>query len=198
MGGVGPGQEPHERIPPQERPHRRAIHQQVLDGGRAVLRPVTLGQLATDTAYAGRGIGSGLLKHALVRCVAGARLIGRLELTLGMNFARFENGPNATSVVSFIPTLAVDIARSADRKAAFYGKFGLPLGVGVTSSTATSSNSFIIGFDFALGMRYAFHRMFALGFEGGAAGLFIEPQNPNPVGLTIFYAVLVGTFYYGR
>jgi GNAT superfamily N-acetyltransferase len=35
-----------------------------------------LGQLATDTAYAGRGIGTGLLKHALARCVAGARLIG--------------------------------------------------------------------------------------------------------------------------
>lgn len=35
-----------------------------------------LGQLATDTAYAGQGIGSGLLKHALTRCVAAANLIG--------------------------------------------------------------------------------------------------------------------------
>jgi len=35
-----------------------------------------LGQLATDAAWAGRGIGSGLLKHALERCVAGAKLIG--------------------------------------------------------------------------------------------------------------------------
>jgi GNAT superfamily N-acetyltransferase len=35
-----------------------------------------LGQLATDAAWAGRGIGGGLLKHALQRCVAGARLIG--------------------------------------------------------------------------------------------------------------------------
>ena len=35
-----------------------------------------LGQLAADTAYAGSGIGTGLLKHALARCVAGARLIG--------------------------------------------------------------------------------------------------------------------------
>jgi hypothetical protein len=70
--------------------------------------------------------------------------------------------------------------------------------VGVTSSTATSSNSFILGFDLGLGMRYAVHRMFAIGLEGGAAGLFIEPQDPSPVGVTIFYAVLVGTFYYGR
>jgi GNAT superfamily N-acetyltransferase len=35
-----------------------------------------LGQLATDQASAGRGIGTGLLRHALIRCVAGARLIG--------------------------------------------------------------------------------------------------------------------------
>lgn len=35
-----------------------------------------LGQLATDVAYAGQGIGTGLLKHALTRCVAAANLIG--------------------------------------------------------------------------------------------------------------------------
>src|SRR5437868_13259444 len=35
-----------------------------------------LGQLATDEAKAGQGIGTGLLKHALSRCVAAAGLIG--------------------------------------------------------------------------------------------------------------------------
>lgn len=35
-----------------------------------------LGQLATDQAFARRGIGAALLAHALRRCVAGARLIG--------------------------------------------------------------------------------------------------------------------------
>lgn len=35
-----------------------------------------LGQLATDLGWAGRGIGTGLLRHALIRCVQGARLIG--------------------------------------------------------------------------------------------------------------------------
>lgn len=35
-----------------------------------------LGQLATDSGSAGRGVGSGLLKHALTRCVAAARLVG--------------------------------------------------------------------------------------------------------------------------
>lgn len=35
-----------------------------------------LGQLATDLAWAGQGIGSGLLRHALVRCLVAARLVG--------------------------------------------------------------------------------------------------------------------------
>ena len=35
-----------------------------------------LGQLATDLNWLGKGIGTGLLKHALQRCVEGAALIG--------------------------------------------------------------------------------------------------------------------------
>lgn len=35
-----------------------------------------LGQLATDQGWAARGIGTGLLKHALMRCVAAAGLVG--------------------------------------------------------------------------------------------------------------------------
>ena len=41
-----------------------------------------LGQLATDEDYAGKGVGSGLLKHALERCVEGARLIGGRALVV--------------------------------------------------------------------------------------------------------------------
>jgi GNAT superfamily N-acetyltransferase len=35
-----------------------------------------LGQLATDVNWAGQGVGTGLLKHALQRCVAAAGLVG--------------------------------------------------------------------------------------------------------------------------
>ncbi len=35
-----------------------------------------LGQLATDERWAGRGIGTGLVKHALQRCVTAASLVG--------------------------------------------------------------------------------------------------------------------------
>lgn len=41
-----------------------------------------LGQLATDQAWAGKGIGTGLLKHALQRCVTAARLIGGRALVV--------------------------------------------------------------------------------------------------------------------
>lgn len=35
-----------------------------------------LGQLATDLGWTGRGVGTGLLKHALERCVHAATLVG--------------------------------------------------------------------------------------------------------------------------
>jgi len=35
-----------------------------------------LGQLATDLAWAGKGVGTGLLKHALERCITAAALVG--------------------------------------------------------------------------------------------------------------------------
>ena len=41
-----------------------------------------LGQLATDQQWAGRGVGSGLLRHALMRSVAGAELIGGRALVV--------------------------------------------------------------------------------------------------------------------
>lgn len=41
-----------------------------------------LGQLATDQAWIGRGIGTGLLKHALGRCVTAACLIGGRALVV--------------------------------------------------------------------------------------------------------------------
>ena len=41
-----------------------------------------LGQLATDLTWAGQGIAAGLLKHALIRCVAAAELVGGRALVV--------------------------------------------------------------------------------------------------------------------
>lgn len=43
---------------------------------------ILLGQLATDAAFTGRGIGTALLQHALMRSVAGAQLIGGRALVV--------------------------------------------------------------------------------------------------------------------
>jgi GNAT superfamily N-acetyltransferase len=43
---------------------------------------ILLGQLATDQAWIGRGIGIGLLNHALARSVSGAALIGGRALVV--------------------------------------------------------------------------------------------------------------------
>ena len=41
-----------------------------------------LGQLVTDESWTGKGIGTGLLRHAILRCVAAARLIGGRALVV--------------------------------------------------------------------------------------------------------------------
>jgi GNAT superfamily N-acetyltransferase len=41
-----------------------------------------LGQLATDQNWIGKGVGTGLLKHALQRCVAAADLVGGRALVV--------------------------------------------------------------------------------------------------------------------
>lgn len=41
-----------------------------------------LGQLATDTEWIGQGVGTGLLKHALERCIEAAKLIGGRALVV--------------------------------------------------------------------------------------------------------------------
>ncbi len=41
-----------------------------------------LGQLATDLRWAGQGVGTGLLKHALQRCVTAAGLVGGRALVV--------------------------------------------------------------------------------------------------------------------
>jgi GNAT superfamily N-acetyltransferase len=43
---------------------------------------ILLGQIATDAAFARRGIGTALLQHALIRSVAGAQLIGGRALVV--------------------------------------------------------------------------------------------------------------------
>lgn len=60
-----------------------------------------LGQLATDLAWAGRGVGSGLLAHALSRCAAAAELVGGRALLVR---AIDEEAATFWRRKSFVPT----------------------------------------------------------------------------------------------
>lgn len=82
-----------------------------------------LGQLATDLTCKGKGIGTGLLKHALERCVTAARLIGGRALILNAvdreaaDFWRRRGfQPSKDDPLVFFRSMA-DIAASLDRAA---------------------------------------------------------------------------------
>jgi hypothetical protein len=135
----------------------------------------------------------------------GFRVIDRIQIGLGFSYFRssLTTGTTLSSTVAynlfyFTPFVVIDFARTHDRRAAFYGKFGLPLGADIiTQSRAPDSNGFIVGYDFTLGARYAFHPAFALGLETGLLGTFINPERDDAnVAFTTFYSSLVGTFYF--
>jgi hypothetical protein len=135
----------------------------------------------------------------------GVRLIGRLQLTLGFTLFRaaqsVSGGPD-TSQTSFllVPGVACDIVKSSDEKVAFYGAGGIPMGAllfdrGGGAAGSTLKN-FAVGYNIAVGVRYAPHPMFAFGLEGGLFGIFSDLDNANRIGITSVYGSLVGTWYY--
>jgi hypothetical protein len=139
------------------------------------------------------GVTAGLL--------VGARIIDRLHLGLGFALVRTDStGAGSNNRVNFAPTVAVDIVKAHDNRVAFYGKFALPVGplIACPPGNGACDTGLTVGFDFGLGVRYAFHRMFALGMEAGAVGAFDNPQRDNHASTVTFYGALVGTFWYGK
>jgi hypothetical protein len=115
--------------------------------------------------------------------------------------------------ISFVPTFAVDVLRSADEKAALYASIGIPLGsisFGTTSSQGMNNpcNSyapFIGGYQIGIGARLALHPNFRLGFEAGPTGQFLSaggqtcpgataPTNTVSVSANSFYGSILGSF----
>jgi len=79
-----------------------------------------LGQVATDSNWAGQGIGSGLLRHALMRCVEAAALIGGRALVVNavddeaaLYWARRGFVPSKDDPMTLFRSIA-DIAASHD------------------------------------------------------------------------------------
>ncbi len=144
---------------------------------------------------------------AVPALLVGARLVDRLHLGIGLSFfvVYDQNSSSFLSadlvVISFAPTVGVDLLRSKSRRAAFYLKAALPLGPVLDCSGPKGQpcdRGFGVGFDLALGARYAFDRAFALGMEAGANGSFVNPQRAVNQGLLGAYGALVASFLFDR
>jgi hypothetical protein len=135
----------------------------------------------------------------------GARIADRLHLGVDFFVTNFTassgNGSSSNSLTAFAigPIVELDIVKAARNRVAFYGKVALLPGAAVDSrSGASNSNTFFLGLDLGLGVRYAPVRFFAVGTEAGALTLFIDPGSSGSASISAFYAGFVGTFLYGR
>ncbi len=160
-------------------------------------------------AFGGAVGADGTTLSAIPSVDIGVRLINRLQLTLGFQFARFAattvtnpGGPLTTSVstsataFTAIPELSVDIFRAADRKVAFYAKAGIPIGGAFVGNGTNTTAHWAVGYDVGVGTRWLPHDNFAIGLEAGVTGLFADTGDDNSIGVTTFYGALVGSFYW--
>lgn len=171
------------------------------------LPSVARAQMPANAFEADARLGGGVIVGGLGNVVAlpsltiGGRLVDRLQVGLGFGLFRFSTpgggmGGTNTTTVDFVPTIAVDLLKAHDNRAAWYFKGGMPLGTELVSNPNRSF--FVIGYDAALGARYCPHPNFAIALEGGVTGIFVDPAGNNGSGITTVYGALVGTFYWGH
>jgi hypothetical protein len=140
----------------------------------------------------------------------GARLAGRVQVGVGLSaFHQMYTtgdpqipGGVSNTRVTFTPGVAVDVWKALEDRVALVLRLGLPVGVSIAHPfggvVGTSVDQPHVGFDAAVGMRFAVVRYFALGLEAGCGGLF-ELSGGDEVGRSInVYGNLVGTFFIGK
>jgi hypothetical protein len=128
----------------------------------------------------------------------GARLIDRLQVGLNIAFVRIGFSGFSTNNILFLPTVAIDLVKSADNKTAFYVKPGLGFGAAVAVVTGAKDVSAIVDIDLALGARHALSSSFGLGFEAGLSASITNPGNSAQSDVVFLYGALVGTFWSGK
>ena len=163
-------------------------------------------------------IGSGLLGWVgLVPQLVVGGMFGRWSVGLGIGFVRgtldvssagSTGGSQQVSAtyLAFAPTVQFDLLRSSDDRVALYALAALAPSLvvvdsGSGGSTCNGGAGFVFGYQAAIGARYAFHKQFMLGVEGGPSGAFSTavgcstPGSTNIApGLHAMYGALVGTF----
>jgi hypothetical protein len=154
-----------------------------------------------EADFGGGGGGPGVGTNLLI----GGRFANRVQLAAGVGYWGFASagvvgvvGGTATQrsdVVSFVPSLAVDLAKTRDDRVALFLRAQLPLGAAISPASPTD---FVVGYKAGLGVRWSAHPSLALGLEGGYSGSVTDPGGPQQSQMTSGYAALSGTFYAGR
>jgi hypothetical protein len=133
---------------------------------------------------------------------------GRVGFGAGLGFSRLSyssaslnfggaSGGNYEQLteLSVAPTLTFDAFRSDDGKVALY-VLGAPIfGIILQSNQSAASD---LGFQFAIGARYALHENFRIGLEAGPLGHFYNLGDNETLGVITLYTALVGSFVFPR
>jgi hypothetical protein len=163
-------------------------------------------------------IGSGLLGWVglVPQLVVGGNF-GRWSVGLGVGFVRGSldassvGNPSGTQLsvtyLSFAPTVQLDLIRSTDNRVALYALAALAPslvvvdGGGGGGGPCNGGAGFVLGYQTAIGARYAFHKQFMLGVERGPSGVVSTMVGCSTPGSTniapalhAMYGALVGTF----
>lgn len=138
----------------------------------------------------------------------GARIVDRIQLGVGfaLNQVKYQTIDQGQTIESetdstfftFSPTISVDVIKAAHNRVAFYVRGAVTLGDEITSSSSYNNKGFLIGYQAALGARYALHRMFTIGAEAGAIGTFIDPGASDQYSANGMFGALVVSFLYGK
>jgi len=162
-------------------------------------------------------VASGLLGFVgLVPQLDAGVTFGRWSIALGVGFLRGSLGastvgtPGSSSEVSatllsIAPTVLFDLVRSTDDRVALYALASLAPALLVldtgSAGNCGSNGGFVLGYQAALGARYALHPQFMLGLEAGPTGQLSTPtgcatngSTDVSVGLHGMYGAVVGTF----
>jgi hypothetical protein len=144
------------------------------------------------------GASAGVIPSLMI----GGRLAGRIQLGLGGAVMRIAPGSPTptmptTTTFAFGPDLAVDLVKSPHDLVGLYIRGSLAFGAQIGEIPGRPDTTvFVIGYQAALGARTMLNANFALGIEGGALGVFIDPGGSRGSGTTSVYGAATGTFYW--
>jgi hypothetical protein len=161
--------------------------------------------IRSGVGVATTGDSSGFLRGAtymvmLPSLTVGARLIDRLELKIGylplFHFVIVPDGSGFHFIHTGVFSTSVDLIQFLRHRGNWFLLGGIFAGTSYVG--AFIGDKPLVGYNFATGVRFAFNRVFALGFEIGAIGDVTDPGGNHEQQTHSGYFAIDGTFYVGR